>query len=328
MSAGIRRACRQAGGVALALVATAWVAGARSEAAETNRMLAVVNEEVITEGDLNARLSAFLKQQDDPTLDGAQAAQMRQAVLQRLIEERLIIQEAKQMPIGVSADEVAERLKAVRKQFEPRERYDAMLQDARMTEEQLRTKIREQLLVQRAIDQHVRSTIVVSPSELRGVEASAPPAPETDAAPEEVQAYHLLIRVTPERSAAEAEALAHALYEQLLHGADIKELAVRYSEDPQAHDGGMLGWVPRGQLLPELDEVLFRLQPGELSAPIKTRLGFHLVKVVQRRQGRAPAAAERDGGLEQLYQEKFVKAMREWIDRLKEHAYIQVMDEE
>ena len=311
------------------LVAIGWLSGPGVGAAQTNRILAVVNDEVITESEANARMSAFLKQQDDPHVDETKTSELLHAVLQRLIEERLIIREAKRLAVTVSADEVTERLKAIRKQFEPKARYEAMLQEAHMTEEQLRVKVREQLLVQRTIDGQVRSKIVMSPSELHKLSSSAPAATGADpAALEEVQAYHLLIRVTPQRSAQEVEALVNQLYQQLLHGADIAELAKRYSDDPQAQGGGLLEWTPRGQLLPELDEVLFRLQPGALSAPIKTRLGYHLVKVVAHRQPAASDASEaQQQRLEGFYQEKFGKAMREWLDGLTQRAYIQVMDD-
>jgi parvulin-like peptidyl-prolyl isomerase len=201
-----------------------------------------------------------------------------------------------------------------------------MLQEAGLSEEQLKQKIREQLLAQKVIDREVRSAIVVSPYELTTLTGSTPTGLNPG---EEVRASHLLVRVTDKRSEEEASALISQLYKRLLRGEDFAALARRYSEDPHAQDGGMMGWVHQGQLLPELDQALFRLEPGGLSDPIRTRLGFHLVKVIERRSLSDPEAAEVRQHLEQqLYQTKFADALSTWLGELQARAYIQILNGE
>ena len=302
-------------------------AAGRAQAETTNRILAVVNDDVITEGDLTAQLHAMLDEEDRRRADDGQTAQMRQAVLRRLIEERLLLQAAKSMEISVGSEEVLERLKEVQRDLGSPEAYAQMLQQAHLTEEQLKQKLREQLLLQKAVDQHVRSAIRVSPSELTRATSSAGDNAGTPRA-EEVRAYHLLIRVTETRSAEHALELATHLSQQVLGGADFETVARRYSEDPNADQGGLLEWVRPGQLLPELDEALFRLQPGEVSAPIRTPLGYHVVKVIERRAFSPEQAAEsRDQFEQRLYREKFTQAMTKWLDELKANAYIEIFDE-
>jgi peptidyl-prolyl cis-trans isomerase SurA len=249
---------------------------------------------------------------------------MRQAVLRRLIEERLIAQEAKRMKLAVGSDEVAERLRAIRQRLETPEAYEQMLREASLSEEQLKQQIREQLLAQKAIDRQVRSKLMVSPYELAKASASA-----TVLNPgEEVRASHLLIRVGAARPAAHASALITQLHERLRRGEAFETLAREYSDDPHAEAGGALGWVRQGELLPELDEALFRLKPGELSEPIQTRLGFHLVKVLERRNISELEAAEAHQRLVQrVYQAKFAEALTQWLEELKQQAYIQILDE-
>jgi len=294
-------------------------------AGAADRIVAVVNEEIITESDVLSQMSALLHDEDPPA-DAAQAHQMRQAVLQRLIDERLIIQEAKRLGVTVGSEEVADRLRDVRARFErDDEEYAAMLKESGLTEEQLKLKLRQQLLVQKAIDAKIRSRVVVSPAELTG---AASLASNRAQAGEEVLAQHLLIRVTKERPAEQALAMATQLHERLRSGESFEELARTYSEDPHAQEGGRLGWVRHGELLPELDEALVALRPGESSAPIKSALGFHLVKVLQRRSlSEEQAAASRQEVEQRLYQDKFTKAMTQWLQELRRRAYIQLMDE-
>jgi len=297
----------------------------QARAETTNRIVAIVNDEVITEGDVVFHMSALLQEDDPRAVDGAQAQEIRQAVLQRLIEERLILQEAKRMNLFVAADEVAKRLRTVRARFNTKEAYEQMLKAGGLSEEQLKQELREQLLAQEAIDREVRSKIVVSPYEIAKAAGSSTVLQNPG---EEVRASHLLIRVTEQRSNEEALALANQLYDQLLKGAEFEALARKYSEDSHAADGGLLGWVRQGQMLPELDHVLFHLAPGELSNPVQSGLGFHLVKVIERRSfSETEAAGARRRLEERLYQEKFAQGLRQWLQELTARAHIELLAE-
>jgi peptidyl-prolyl cis-trans isomerase SurA len=306
-----------------------WLLPDVTYAEATNRIVALVNEDIITEWDVRVRMSALLEEDEEPPHDRDEASEFRHAVLTRLIEERLIVQEAKRLGLTVETDEVMERLQTLRREFAPRERYEAMLQDAQLTEEQLKTKLREQLLMQRAIDQKIRLTIVISPAELRASDGTIQPAdPPSNPPEDDVLAAHLLIRFSDKRSVEQARQRIDRLFQRLLSGEAFEPLATEQSEGPHAQEGGHLGWVKPGEMLPELAEALSQLKPGEVSEPIQSDLGFHLVKVLDRRQAQ-PADPEgiRDAAYRRLYQGKFANAMRAWLEDLRQQAYIQVMDE-
>ncbi|MET0407176.1 MAG: peptidylprolyl isomerase [Hyphomicrobium sp.] len=98
---------------------------------------------------------------------------------------------------------------------------------------------------------------------------------------EEVSARHILV---------ETEAEAKALKEKLDKGADFAQLAKENSKDPGSKDdGGNLGYFGHGQMVPQFEEVVFKLQKGEVSAPVKTQFGWHLVKLEDRRTKQPPA---------------------------------------
>jgi peptidyl-prolyl cis-trans isomerase C len=98
---------------------------------------------------------------------------------------------------------------------------------------------------------------------------------------EEVRARHILV---------ESEEKARDLFEKIAHGSDFATLAKHYSKDPGSKDqGGELGFFGRGQMVPQFEQVAFKLKKGEVSEPFETQLGWHLVRVDDRRQ--RPAAA-------------------------------------
>ncbi|MFU8855704.1 MAG: SurA N-terminal domain-containing protein [Deferrisomatales bacterium] len=121
------------------------------------------------------------------------------------------------------------------------------------------------------------------------------------AVPEAVRARHLLLQVGPEVSQAE-EALilerAESLRQEILGGASFAELAQRVSEDPGTKDqGGDLGYFERGQMVPQFEAAAFSLSPGELSEPVRTAFGYHLILVEDRREPREPSFDEVAEGL-------------------------------
>jgi len=309
-----------------------WFAGlllavgqAPAMAQTANRIAAIVNDAVITERDVTGQTQAILEEQGaEEAVTGDQAAQMRQAVLRRLIEQQVMLQEAKRAQISVSMDEVLKRLEDVRARFASEDQLQESLKSAGMSMERLKDQMREQLMIQELIDRRIRSTIVVSPQEVARALAEHP---DWEKPGDRARASHLLIRVSEDRSEDEARALVEHLRQQLLHGADFAALAKRYSEDPHRDDGGAMGWSASGELLPELDAALFQLPVGELSMPIQTRLGFHVLRVEERRAASSLSLMEAHRSIfEQLYQQKFQEAFRRWLGELMQKAYIEISD--
>jgi len=303
-------------------VALCLIGGSGALGETANRIVAIVNDDIITQADVTEHLSALLEEPQSPEPSDADSMAMQEVVLRRLIEQRLILQEAKRLGLSVSGEEVAKRFDELRGRFATEEEFQQSLINSKLSPEQLKEKIRDQLMVHRVIDAKVRSTIVVSPQE---VAAALGTHPELGKPGDRVRASHILIRVNERRTPEKAKALVNEIHQQLVKGADFSSLAKRYSEDPHAQDGGAMGWVAQGELLPELDAALFTLKPGELSGPLQTRLGFHLVKVEERRPADSLSLTEANHEVsQQLYQQKFQAAFTRWLGELKRHAYIEI----
>ncbi len=150
--------------------------------------------------------------------------------------------------------------------------------------------------------------------------------------PERIQARHILIRF-PEKGDPEAEKAAlkkiQEIRKKILEGADFGEMARKYSEDPGTKDqGGDLGLFARGQMIPEFEEAVFKLKVGELSAPIKTRFGYHLVKV----EAKVPAQVEPYAKVKEkvkadLLEAKKAKRIAELLAKLRQKYPVEMYPE-
>jgi parvulin-like peptidyl-prolyl isomerase len=307
----------------LALLACSAGPGATVDARTANRIIAVVNDDIITEADVTSRIEEL---QDSPraeTVKLSDPAEMRQAMLRHLIEQRLILQEAKRLDITVEGAAIIERMEQIRSRFPSDDAMTEALARSGLTREGLREQIREQLTAEKVIASQVRSKLSVSPQEVADALRRQPEAPVHG---EQVRASHILIRVTDQRPEPQARALAEDVRRRLVNGEDFAALAKQFSEDPHADAGGDMGWVSEGQLLPDLNQAVFALKPGELSAPVETRLGYHLVRVDERRTGTSQLLLDANTmTYHKIYEAKFKDALRIWLNELTKKAYIEIL---
>jgi len=132
---------------------------------------------------------------------------------------------------------------------------------------------------------------------------------------QEVHARHILVETEDQAKAIEAE---------LKKGADFAELAKTKSKDPGASDGGDLGFFTKDQMVPEFANVAFSLEPGKISDPVKTQFGWHIIKVEEKRNRKAP---DFDQVKPQIETYVARKAQAEYVAKLRESAKVERMDQ-
>jgi len=132
---------------------------------------------------------------------------------------------------------------------------------------------------------------------------------------QEVHARHILVETEDEAKAVEAE---------LKKGADFAELAKKKSKDPGASDGGDLGFFTKEQMVPEFSAVAFALEPGKISDPVKTQFGWHIIKVEEKRNRKAPDFDQVKSQIETYVTRK---AQADYVAKLREAANIVRMDQ-
>lgn len=137
-------------------------------------------------------------------------------------------------------------------------------------------------------------------------------------------ARHILIKPSEIVSLAEAEAKARALRERIEQGADFAALARAHSEDPgSVGDGGDLGWVTPGQTVPEFERALSELKPGEVSQPVRTPFGVHLIQLLERREADVTVERSEMEARAQIRARKVDERYEQWLRQLRDEAYVE-----
>lgn len=140
-------------------------------------------------------------------------------------------------------------------------------------------------------------------------------------------ASHILLRISPQLSEAQARERLGGFRAQVLAGqAEFAALAREHSQDGSASRGGELGWVSPGQLVPEFEEVMNALSPGELSEPLASRFGMHLITVKQRRTAPLSQREQREIVRGMVREKKLEDAFTIWSQDLRARAYVEMRD--
>ncbi|MFQ5990492.1 MAG: peptidylprolyl isomerase, partial [Candidatus Methylomirabilales bacterium] len=237
----------------LGMVGVPQVAG-WAEAPSAEKVAAEVDGGVITYQELNDEFRsrsriAFESVQNDP-----QAQLARKRLLQQMIAQELLFQEAERQKLTVSPEAVSARLKNIRARFPSEEAFKTALTSSGLTEAKLKKKIKRGLLVEQLVEREVLDKISVSPEETKAYYESHR---DDYAQKEEVRARHILIKVAPGASPEDdrkAKDRAKAVLARAKKGEDFATLAKQYSEGPSGARGGDLGYFGRGKMVKPFEE--------------------------------------------------------------------------
>lgn len=139
----------------------------------------------------------------------------------------------------------------------------------------------------------------------------------------QTHARHILIRVNELVSEAEARRKLVELKERLDNGADFAELARLHSNDLSAAKGGDLGWLYQGDTVPDFEKAMDALKINQVSDPVQSQFGFHLIQVLERRTDDASAERQRLAARQVLRERKSDEAYQDWIRQMRDRAYVE-----
>jgi len=151
--------------------------------------------------------------------------------------------------------------------------------------------------------------------------ATLPPVQQT-------HVRHILIRVNELVSETEARHKLEGLYDRIIHGEKFAELAKLHSQDGTAPKGGDLGWIYPGDTVPEFERAMNSLKPGEVSRPVKSPFGFHLIEVLERRVQDVSADRQKAAARQVLRERKLDEAYQDWLRQARDRAYVDLRLEE
>lgn len=248
-----------------------------------DRIVAVVGKEIILKSDVDGQMEMFA--QRNPSLNKNDAA-LRQQILDLLINERLIVTKAQEDSVDVTEEEVSQRMEmqiqALVQQFGSEQRIESLygMSMARIRRD-FREDMRKQLLANKMREiklGNVKATRADVEEFYRRYKDSL------QTIPARLDLYHIVKYIKPnEAQKKEALAFANKLRDSILNGAAFGDIARRHSADPgSAANGGDLGFAERGKFVPSFEAAAFGLEPGEISMPIETPFGYHVIQLIEK----------------------------------------------
>jgi peptidyl-prolyl cis-trans isomerase SurA len=295
-----------------------------------DRIVAIVNDEIITLSEIK-RMSALMMNNAAAGTSGMNKNQMQEMasqVLGQLIEKKLIAQEAKKQNIQVSEDELNDTVNVIleRNKIDLSQLEEALKKEGTTLEQYLEV-LRSEILQNQIVGKEIQSRITITDKDIeeyynRKIKPNEKPG-------EKVRIQQILLRITPNNTPENIETLWQQLEEireKILSGQSFGQLAVQYSQGPSASQGGDLGYFSRGELLPSIEEAAFGMEKDQISQVIKTAVGLHLIKILDKQTGQEKEGwKSRKREIEDiLFRQEVDKRYKEWMEELKKNAFIEI----
>jgi len=293
-----------------------------------DRIVAVVNDDIITLSELNHLLEPYIAQvrarRYPPEQERRMMFKVREDVLNQLIDQKLTDQEIKKANIRVSEGEIGaviERIKETR--FLTDEELREQLAKDGMTFEDLQKRMREQLLRNKLVNLEIKSKIVLTQEDIQAYRDDHPGLYGGE------EAYHLkniIMTVSFDAGEAAVQKKMNAILEKLEAGEVFEELARKYSESPAAVNGGDLGVFKMESLSPQIQDAVRGLEAGEYTAVLDTDQGYQIFYIdeIKRSQGK-PLDQVADEIRDKLYHEIINRKFQSWLKDLRKTSHIKII---
>lgn len=275
------------------LLALITAAAVPAPAQVMDRIVAVVGDEILLLSELETRVQlAVMQLQVDPE-DTETMDRLRRALLEDLVDEKLILVQARRDSVQVSGGEVDQAITSqiaqIKNQLGSEEAFQKQLDAEGLTlqelKKQYRPQIRNQLLREKLIRQKLSNTTVSSKEVMDFYQAYRDSLPVQG---ESVRLRHIMMTVAPsEEEKQSAFEQAKEVLTKARAGESFESLARNYSQCPSAEAGGDLGFFSRGEMVPEFERAAFGLNPGEISDVVETMYGYHIIRCEERQGDQA-----------------------------------------
>jgi peptidyl-prolyl cis-trans isomerase SurA len=290
-----------------------------------DRVVAVVNEDVILMSELQEATLLYLRDAKEAAPASAQDRErLFQKVLDRMVDHRLQVQEARRDRVEIGEDELVQVMDDfVKRNGGDRSRIEEQLRAQGLNWDLVRRDIRDSLLAQKVRVRRIGRRATVTEAEVDVYLAENRPKLETDL---KYHPRHIAVLAQPPGAPAawdNAKTEIDALADRLRGGADFAELARAHSQDGSATSGGDLGWLKPGELAPLFEGPILKLKKGETSAPIKSANGYHLFRLEDREELTPEMVAQlRQQSRDILVQRKAQERLDDWLQGLRKRALI------
>ncbi|MGF7173129.1 peptidylprolyl isomerase [Azospirillum doebereinerae] len=242
---------------------------------DSERIAAVVNDDVISISDVNARIRLALL--NTGTQESQETRQrLAPQVLRQLVDERLQLQEAKRSGISIAQAEIDESVKRIAEQNRMgRPQLETLLKNQGVPISALHEQVRALMAWQRVMQRRIRQEVVIGEEE---IDAAMERLKANIGKPEYLVAEIFLAVDSPEQDD-DVRRTADRLVDEVRRGGNFAALARQFSQSAGAASGGDLGWVRSGEMAGEVDRALATMRAGQLSPPVRTSTGYHILLV-------------------------------------------------
>lgn len=293
-----------------------------------DRIVAVVNNDVITLSELEAALRPIMERIEQIPEEKREKvlAQAKRSITDQMIDSMLLEQEAEKLKIQVSDSDVDKILERIfKKQGVTAEQFTEALASKGGTLKNYKDEIKRESLKRKLIDKTVKSKVTVSEEEIGLYYAKHRDEYEGDKATRIQQILIVKPKDAPGEIIEKRRARAEKILERLKAGESFDLMVGEYSQGPAAESGGDLGFVEKGMMFPAVDQVAFSLHKGEISDVIESPVGFHIIKIIDRRgAGIKPIQEVREEIVGEIGNEKMKKKFEEWMDEVRAKSLIQI----
>ncbi len=313
--------------IAAAMLVFAAVSSARASRV-VERVVAVVNDEIILESELEQTTAALYRGPDPDSAEGRkQWDDTRRKALDQMIDGRLVQQQAVELKLSVTPEEVDRAIQQVKEQNHLDDNtFRQALEQQGFTMEGYRKTLKKQILELKVVNTAVRSRVTVSDDEVKTYYKQN----EKLVAGDRQSHLRQILVAVPDHAAdadiATKKRVAAKVVELARGGTSFVELAKQYSDDDGTKtSGGDLGWVGKGVLVDALDDAMAQMEPGDVRGPIRTDRGWVVLQLVERKSGDVKPYDEIKEQLrKQLYDQQVEKAQQSWIRELRKKAHVDV----
>ena len=307
----------------------AMIAPAPAGGEVVDRIVAIVNDDIVTLSELNTAFLPYLKRIEGEYrgIDkGKVISDGKTTILNRMIDHILVEQQSKRSGITVKDDEVMTVLKNIladRKILFP-DFLKSLAQDG-STLDAYKKELKEQLLRQRLIRREVQSKILVSDEEIGEYYTQHRDDYEGREAVRIKQILLVVPAGSPQNVRETMRKEAESLRKRLLDAEPFDAIAEKYSQGPSAQAGGDIGFIERGQTLQEVEAAAFKLKVNELSNVIESSVGFHIIQIIDKKgAGLKPLTDVRQEIVIKIEDKKMASRLDQWIADLRKNAHIEI----
>jgi peptidyl-prolyl cis-trans isomerase SurA len=295
-----------------------------------DRVVAVVNDEVITQAELDTFLRPIYMQYSKE-YSGEELAkainEVRQKILNQMIEDKLVYQQAVAIGIEVKDEDLDKEFQAFKSKMEKPEELETLLEREGLTMKALRERLKKQAMVRQLQDREIRAKVIVSPTE---VEDFFKKNPDQFRSKARVRVKSLTIKkseeartkgLTDEKAKQKIELLAQKI--KLYRNFD--QVVKDFSEDSHAKQEEAGEWIERGAMIEPVDNVIFNTPVGKLTGIVETPIGYHIFRIEAKEPEKVQTfeqVKEQIAGY--LFQQKSDTRFRAWMEEIKKTAYISI----